>query len=321
MLTAIICTYNREKYIRPLLEALAANDLPKADYEILLVDNNCQDNTRAVCEAFCAAHPDVQFRYTVEPEQGLSAARNCGIREAKGDIIVYVDDDATVDPSYLRIYAEHFAQNPDTMACGGPIRPLLEMDGDPVKTIEAYKRGETLTEPQWMTSYTRALLCAWMDYGTCVREYPKGRYPGGGNSAYRKEVFGKVGYYNTELGRKGGNLMGSEEKDIFDKMHAQGMRVLYLPDPVLHHIIPEAKLQQPYFDRLTRQMGISERKRTKAIGTGKYLKRLLAEAVKWGGTLVLFCGYTLQGHPAKGWKLILFRKNVTAGLLGLIKTA
>ena len=319
MLTAIICTYNREKYIGPLLEALAANDLPKSEYEILLVDNNCADNTRGVCETFAKDHPDVQFRYTVEPEQGLSAARNRGIREAKGDCIVYVDDDAYVEPSYLRIYADYFAQHPEVMALGGPIRPLLEMNGDPALTIAEFKRGHTLQEPAWMTSYTRALLCAWMDYGNQVREYPHGRYPGGGNSAYRIEVFKKVGFYNTELGRKGGNLMGSEEKDIFDKMHAQGMPVRYLPEPVLHHIIPEQKLQQPYFDRLTRQMGISERKRTLAISRTKYMKRLFAEAIKWGGTLVLLCLYTLQLHPAKGWKLVLFRKNVTAGLLALIK--
>lgn len=321
MLTAIICTYNREKYIRPLLDALAASEFPKEDFEILLVDNNCQDNTRGVCEAFQAANPEVQFRYTVEREQGLSAAKNCGIREAKGDIIVFVDDDAVVDPPYLRIYADYLEQHPEIMACGGPILPLFEMNGDPAVTIESYKLGRVLSEPAWMTSYTRALLCAWMDYGTCVREYPRGRYPGGGNSAFRKEVFDQVGLFNTELGRKGGNLMGSEEKDIFFKMQELGLQIRYLPTPVLHHIIPEAKLQKPYFDRLTRQMGISERKRTLAISKAKYLKRLFAETVKWGGTLVLLCGYTLQGHPAKGWKLILFRKNVTAGLLGLVREA
>lgn len=321
MLTAVICTYNREKYIRPLLEALAASELPKAEFEILLVDNNCRDNTRGVCEAFEAAHPEVQFRYTVEPEQGLSAAKNCGIREAKGDIIVFVDDDAVVDPPYLRIYADYLSQHPEIMACGGPILPLLEMQGDPALTIAAYGRGETLAEPDWMTPYTRALLCAWMDYGPRVREYPQGRYPGGGNSAFRREVFASVGFFNTDLGRKGGNLMGSEEKDIFFKMQEQGMAIRYLPEPVLHHIIPEAKLQKPYFDRLTRQMGISERTRTLAISRSKYLKRLLSEAVKWGGTLVLLCGYALQGHPARGWKLVLFRRNVTAGLLGLIEEA
>ena len=300
MLTAIICTYNRAKYIGNLLESIAANDLPKSEYEILLVDNNCTDNTRAICDAFVAAHKDVNFRYTTEPEQGLSAAKNRGIKEAKGDILVYIDDDALVDLHYLRTYAEWMAAHPETMACGGPIEPLYET-----------------AEPDWMTPYTKALLTAWMDYGDKVREYPHGRYPGGGNAAYRKAVFDQVGFFNTALGRKGGNLMGSEEKDIFDKMHALGMQILYLPQPVLHHCIPQTKLEKPYFDRLTLQIGISERQRTLAISRSKYYKRLFSEAVKWGGTIVLLCLYTISFHPAKGWKLIQFRANVTKGLLGL----
>ena len=299
MISLIICTYNREKYIGPLLESIAKNDYPTTEYEIVLVDNNCTDNTREACKQFAAANPEVTLRYVVEPEQGLSAARNKGIKEAKGEIIIYVDDDALVDSDYIRIYAEHFAAHPDTMAAGGPIEPLYETQ-----------------EPAWMSPYTKALLTAWMNYGDKVREYPKGRYPGGGNAAYRKVVFDKVGLFNTELGRKGTALLASEEKDIFDKMKAQGMRVLYLPTPVLHHIIPQAKLEEPYFERLTLQIGKSERMRTRAISKGKYISRLASEVVKWGGTLALLCLYTLQGAPAKGWKLVLFRRNVTKGLLG-----
>ena len=298
MISIIICTYNREKYIGPLLESIAKNDYPKNDYEILLVDNNCTDNTRAVCDAFAKQHVDVAFRYVVEPEQGLSAARNKGIKESKGDIIIYVDDDALVDSNYISSYADHFANNPNTMAAGGPIEPLYETE-----------------EPKWMSPYTKALLTAWMNYGPKVCEYPKGRYPGGGNAAYRKEIFNKVGLFNTELGRKGTALLASEEKDIFDKMHTLGMTVLYLPTPVLHHIIPQTKLEQPYFDRLTHQIGISERARTKAISQKKYFERLMSEVIKWCGTLVLLCIYTLQGNPLKGWKLVLFRKNVTKGLI------
>ena len=300
MLTAIICTYNRAKYIAPLLESLAANDLPKSEYEILLVDNNCTDNTREICESFAANHKEVNFCYTTEPEQGLSAARNRGIAEAHGDIIVYIDDDALVDSHYLRDYAEWFAAHPQTMACGGPIEPLYETE-----------------EPAWMTPFTKALLTAWMNYGSKVREFPHGRYPRGGNAAYRKKVFEQVGLFNTDLGRKGGNLMGSEEKDIFDKMHTLGMQVLYLPAPVLHHIIPQTKLEKHYFDHLTQQMGISERQRTMAISRSKYLRRILSECVKWGYTIGLLCLYTISFHPAKGWKLIQFRANVTKGLLGL----
>ncbi len=299
MLTVIICTYNRAKYIGNLLDSIAKNDIDTSEYEIVLVDNNCTDNTHAICDAFARVHPEITFRYVVEPEQGLSAARNKGIHEAKGDILVYIDDDALVDTDYLRIYAEHFADNPKTMAAGGPIEPLYET-----------------SVPAWMTSYTKALLTGWLNYGDSIRVFPEGRYPGGGNAAYRKEVFEQVGLFNTALGRKGSSLMASEEKDIFDKMHSLGMTVLYLPTPVLHHIIPQSKLEKPYFDKLTYQIGVSERQRTLAISRTKYIKRLISEAVKWAGTIVLFCGYTIQGHPNKGYKLILFRCNVTKGLVG-----
>jgi len=300
MLTVIICTYNRAKYIGPLLESIAANDLSKNEYEIVLVDNNCTDNTREICEKFAAAHKDVSFRYVVEPEQGLSAARNKAIKETKGDLIVYIDDDALVDTWYLRAVTDYMSAHKEIAAVGGPIIPLYE---------------ET-SEPKWMTRYTKELLCGYLYFGDEIRPFPGDRYPGGGNAAYRTAVFEKVGLFNTDLGRKGTGLMGSEEKDIFDKMKAQGMRFMYLPKMILHHIIPQKKLERDYFDRLTLQIGQSERQRTLAIGKPKYYSRLFKEAVKWGGTLVLLCLYTISFHPMKGWKLVLFRCNVTKGLLG-----
>ena len=299
MLTAIICTYNRAKYIGNLLESIAANDLAKSEYEILLVDNNCTDNTCEVCDAFAEAHKDVNFRYVVEQEQGLSAARNKGIREAKGELIVYIDDDALIDTWYLRTITDYMQSHPEISAVGGPIIPLYE---------------ET-QEPHWMTRYTKELLCGYLYFGDEERPFPGERYPGGGNAAYRADVFKQVGLFNTALGRKGNGLMGSEEKDIFDKMKTRGMRFMYLPKMILHHIIPQKKLEPDYFNRLTTQIGISERQRTKAIGKGKYINRLFKEAIKWGGTLVLLCLYTISFHPAKGWKLVQFRHNVTKGLL------
>ena len=291
------------KYIGPLLESIAANDLEKSEYEIVLVDNNCTDNTKEVCEAFAKAHKDVQFRYVVEPEQGLSAARNKGIKETKGDLIVYIDDDALVDTWYLRTIIEYMDAHPEISAVGGPIIPLYE----------------DTEEPKWMTRYTKELLCGYLYFGEEERSFPGDRYPGGGNAAYRANVFEQVGLFNTALGRKGSGLMGSEEKDIFDKMRAQGMRFMYLPKMILHHIISRKKLERDYFDRLTLQIGQSERQRTLAIGKGKYINRLFKEAIKWGGTLVLLCGYTISFHPGKGWKLVLFRRNVTKGLLGLLR--
>lgn len=302
MLSVIICTYNRDKYILPLLKSIAANALPFSEYELIVVDNNCTDNTHGICMQFAADNPQVNFKLLTEPEQGLSAARNCGIRNSSGDLLMYVDDDALVDNDFLQIYVDWFNQNPHCMAAGGPIEP----------------KYDDCSEPKWMTSYTKALLTGWMNLGDNIKEFPAGKYPVGCNSVFRKEVFNTVGFFNTALGRNGKNLMGGEEKDIFDKMRSHNMEITYLPTPVLYHIIPPVKLSKDYFDRLTVLIGKSERQRTKDISQNKYLKRMFLELIKWCGTLVLLAGYTISLHPAKGIKLVKFRRNVTAGLLGLV---
>lgn len=297
MLSVILCTYNRERYIYNVLHSIAVGSY--ADYEVVFVDNNSSDHTHDECLRFHADHPQVTVRYFFEPAQGLSHARNRGIAEARGDVLVYVDDDALVNPEYLQTYADFFDRHPDAMAAGGPILP--QYDG--------------CEEPRWMSHYTRQLITGKLDLGHHEREFPKGAFPGGGNAAYRKSVFDTVGLFNTDLGRKGDSLIGAEEKDLFDKMTSHGMRFYYLPTAILYHLIPPRKLTDDYFERLTYGIGVSERYRTKQIGTGKYLGRLCKEAVKWGGTLGLWTGFALKGQFNKGNKLIAFRKNVTRGLV------
>ena len=131
MISVIICTYNRQKYIYNVLKSLAEGTMPVADYEIVLVDNNCTDDTRSEVERFQADFPGVELRYVTETNQGLSHARNRGIKESKGDILVYVDDDATVNPGYLKAYADWFQAHPETDAAGGPIIPHYESGAEP----------------------------------------------------------------------------------------------------------------------------------------------------------------------------------------------
>lgn len=297
MLSVILCTYNRERYIYNVLQSIAAGGF--GDYEIVLVNNNSTDGTESECQRFAKDHPEVAMRYCVEKQQGLSYARNRGIMESQGEVLVYVDDDAVVNQEYLQTYADFFNRNKEAVAAGGPITP----------------RYDGCEEPSWMSHYTRQLVTGELNLGTREREFPKGAFPGGGNAAYRKSVFNEVGLFNVELGRKGNSLIGAEEKDLFDKMTSRGMKFYYLPNAILYHLIPPKKLTQDYFDRLTYGIGVSERYRTQQIGRKKYLNRLLKEAVKWGGTMVLWAGFALKGQFSKGNKLVAFRKNVTRGLL------
>ena len=300
MISVIICTYNREKYIYNVLKSLALGTLEHQAYEIVLVDNNCTDNTRGEVDHFCNVFPQVTLRYFVETNQGLSHARNRGIRESKGDILVYVDDDATVNPDYLKTYADWFAAHPETDAAGGPIIPHYE----------------TGAEPKWMTYFIKRLLTGYLYFGDKAKPFPGQNYPGGGNAAYRSRVFEKVGLYNVELGRNGDSLGGGEEKDIFDKMKREGMQFVYLPQAILYHSIPGYKLEADYFNRLTAGIGQSERARTLRIGKSSYRKRLLSELKKWCATIVLWCFYLITFRPGRGNMLIRFRRNVTKALLG-----
>ena len=297
-ISIIICTYNRDKYIYNVLKSIAENDFPAEKFEILLINNNSTDDTERECNRFRTDFPLPDYRYFIEKEQGLSYARNRGIKESTGDILIYVDDDATVNKEYLQTYYSFFDQHPAAMAAGGPIIPKYETQ-----------------EPKWMSHFTRPLITGSLYKGNCISEFKGERYPGGGNAAYRKSVFEKTGLFNVDLGRKGNNLMGAEEKDIFDKMRSLGMKYYYLPDAILYHIIPGTKLTKEYFDFLTYSIGKSERMRTKAISQWKYVKRIISEGIKWVVSIFLCIGYTLMLMPRKGWKLILFRRNVTKGLL------
>ena len=100
-ITVILCTYNRCATLSRALASVAASELPQvAKWEVIVVDNNSTDGTRAVVEEFCRQHPG-RFRYLFESRQGLSQARNAGIREARGDILAFMDDDVTVEPTWL----------------------------------------------------------------------------------------------------------------------------------------------------------------------------------------------------------------------------
>lgn len=299
MISVILCTYNRDRYIFNVLQSIAEGDLLHSEYEIVLVDNNSNDNTKAECDRFVERYPDIKFNYCVERQQGLSYARNCGIRQAKGDLLVYVDDDALVNKEYLSTYADFFARNGNAVAAGGPILP--QYDG--------------CEEPEWMSHYTRQLVTGKLYLGEREREFPHDAFPGGGNAAYRKSVFDAVGLFNVELGRKGNSLIGAEEKDLFDKMTSRGMKFYYLPTAILYHLIPPKKLTKDYFNRLTYGIGVSEHYRTLQIGKKKFLVRLAKEAVKWGGTIVLWISFAIKGQFSKGNKLVVFRWNVTKGLL------
>ena len=145
MFSLIICTYNRDKFLYDTLLHVVANNFPTDNYEIVLVNNNSTDNTEQECERFKADFPDVQFRYFVETKQGLSHARNRGIIESRGDVLVFLDDDSFVKPDYLRNLQKQMDDHPEAMAFGGKITPRFETG----ETWGQYGIQEGMLETMW----------------------------------------------------------------------------------------------------------------------------------------------------------------------------
>lgn len=299
LISIIICTYNREKYLAPLLESIISQDYPKEEYEIVLINNNSADGTEEWCLTFAAAHPEVAFRYFVETQQGLSHARNRGIAESRGSLLAYVDDDATIFDGYLKAYSLFFQTHAEVLAAGGPIIPAYEG-----------------TPPQWLTHFTKELLTGYLYRGPQAGFFSHGKYPGGGNACYRKAFFDQFGRFNVALGRKGNNLIGAEEKDLFHRYLAAGGRIGYLPEAGIYHYIPPEKLTREYLVRLSCSIGVSERIRTCSVSRSAYGRRMVLEGIKWGATLVLSLGYLLRFQYEKAKKLVEFRYHVTRGLIG-----
>jgi glycosyltransferase involved in cell wall biosynthesis len=236
--SVIIATYNRASVLEGTLASLAGLQ-PAAPWEVIVVDNNSPDHTREVVLRVSARFP-VPLHYAFEREQGRSAALNCGFRTAKGRTIVTTDDDVRVDPDWLnRVEAGFKAHGCDYV--GGRVLPLW---GAP--------------PPRWLPETNGQLWAAiaLLDYGSQAIQFGK-RVPLGVNMAIRRDAIERAGGFDTRLGRKAGTLLGQEVREWCLRAHAAGLTGFYIPEIVVHHLIPAERLTKRYFRRWFFWRGIS----------------------------------------------------------------
>lgn len=292
-LSLIIATYNRAAELVAALESVVRQTAPADAWECVVVNNNSQDDTAARFAAFAARFPELNLRLVTETRQGLSYARNRGIAETAGEYIAVIDDDERINPGFIAAYIDFFDRHPEAASAGGRIIP-------------EYPGGR----PAWMSRYTEKPVANPIDLGDRVRPFPRGRIPGGGNMALRRSAVERYGAFDPTLGRSGVSLVGGEESDLFERLARAGERCWYVPDAVMWHIIPDRKLTEEYFRRLSRNVGVSQRMR--AQRNGRYGRALFGEALKWVATLLLACTMA----PCKGRWLLRMRREITRGLWG-----
>jgi glucosyl-dolichyl phosphate glucuronosyltransferase len=236
--TVVIATCNRADDLRGTLTSLGEMSSSQP-WELIVVDNNSTDHTRAVVEEMARDYP-VPLRYVFEVQQGRSAALNAGFRAAEGDIILTTDDDVRVERDWLD-QAVLALRRLDCAFIGGKVLPVWG--------------GE---RPSWLPerSGRHWVPIALLDLGDEQIEFAS-RAPLGVNMALRRDALTRAGYFDNELGRKAGTLLGQEVREWCLRVRAAGMQGFYIPEMVVHHRVPAHRLTKRYFRRSFYWRGVS----------------------------------------------------------------
>lgn len=233
MISIVICSHNREDLIEGCLNSIKNQTADFSSFEVLVVDNNSSDNTVQLIKKF-EGLPNLHLFF--EEFQGLSYARNRGLKESNGNYIAYVDDDSRIDENYIENLFQLLRKFSDTIDCyGGPILPFY-----------------TTPKPDWFEdSYEIRRL----------RPNPgfqiKGQTFSGSNMIWKKSVLMELGGFNPQFGMKGNQIILGEETKLFNYLwNNSDPKFYYSPDLIVYHWVSPKKFSLTY--RLKRSVAIGQ---------------------------------------------------------------
>jgi len=217
-LTVAICSKDRAASVERLLGSLAAlrDDPP---FEILLVDNASTDDR---LREIAATHAGV--RYVREPLVGLDFARNRAVREARGTVVAFLDDDVLVDRNWLWAVRRAWAENPDAGCVTGLVLPMrLETDAQILFELRGgFRRG------------FRPFRFGAERFGEDHYPCGAGHFGAGANMSVRRELVLRLGGFDEALDT-GLPLPGGGDLDMFYRVLRSGATLVYEPQAAVHH--------------------------------------------------------------------------------------
>jgi glycosyltransferase involved in cell wall biosynthesis len=229
LITVAVCTYNRAELLDRTLLEMGRLVIPAGvSWELLVIANNCRDQTPEVVRRHSEGLP---IRALTEPRQGLSHARNCAIEAARGDLLLWTDDDVLVDPHWIAGYVRAAAQHPEATFFGGPVEPWF-----------------AVSPPTWLSANFALFSGAY-----AVRRAPEGMLglhdetflPFGANFGVRRDGL-EATRFDTTLGRIGSELISGEEVQFLRELLARGHFGIWVEDAAVRHYIPADRINERY---------------------------------------------------------------------------
>lgn len=203
----LICTRNRAAALQRCLDSIHGHELAEVGGELVLVDNGSSDQTPEVMQAFKAAAP-FPVEIVTEPAAGLSRARNAGLAKARGDAIVFSDDDCYLGPGFLPTVRRVF-ESGQFQFCGG--RTLLY---DPTDS-----QYGCVTKETFRLFPPNSFINAGEIQGT--------------NMVFQKQVIERIGPFDTMLGP--GTPFRGDDIDYCARASMAGFAGAYVPELVVYH--------------------------------------------------------------------------------------
>ncbi len=200
------------------------------EWELLVVNNDCTDETDAVLGRYNGRLP---IHRLFEAEPGHTNARNCAVASAKGEWILWTDDDVLVHQDWLGEYLLAMTRWPGASILGGPVRPWFED-----------------SPPQWLSRTWDQISTAYAtrDLGQEPIRLTHELLPFGANFAIRTSE--QVRYpYDPSLGRKRHSLVGEDEVTVLRKMLSNGYEGRWVPNALVLHYIPKDRQTIRYLRR------------------------------------------------------------------------
>lgn len=209
--SVLVSTCNRCEKLRMLLDTLKTNGLAGlTETEVLVIDNNSSDATKQVVAEFTSSE-NPQFRYLFESKPGKSRALNAGIREARGEIIAFTDDDCIPSPNWVENILKEFDSDSELSVLGG--------------RVELYDKADA---PQAI------LLSNARTNVTNARQVFETPSIIGANMAFRKTVLQATRGFDPLLG-PGAICKAVEDLDLIYRSLKKKFKIVYSPEVMVFH--------------------------------------------------------------------------------------
>jgi len=242
VISVILCTHNpRPDYLARTLDALKTQTLPNERWELLLIDNASKESLAISVDI--SWHPHA--RQIREDELGITPARLRGIKEVRGELLVFVDDDNVLQPDYLEKILEIRGK-----------MPFMEVFGS------GNIIGEFETPPEdWMKPYLPMLALRELAHDLWSNAPMRmGFNPCGAGLCVTRKVANahvemlKQDPRRKQLGCRGSDLLRGEDDDICFTAASLGVGVGMFKSLSLTHLIPSTRLNEAYLLRLSEGM-------------------------------------------------------------------